>query len=178
MMVDTDDSGDLPCAIFLPPDVDELCLADNAVVLLPWMKESVDADLDCAVALQGINFQRSGYQLALYLSAKIILDRINDLWTAHHEAIFVVVEFCIGPKRRLGFHVTAVDGIEKLLIELRDGLKELVRGGDLVAGRGGMSGIRLGDGPNRQGNQSDDHKTSSESGFQTVLLGIEWSDVR
>src|SRR5438477_12455394 len=144
MMVDADHSSDRPCAIFLPPDVDELRLADNAVVLLPRVKEAVDADLNCTVALQGINFERSRYQLALHLSAKIVLDRIHDLRTAHQQAVLVVVELRIGgPERRLSFHVTAVDCVEELLIELRDGLKELVRSGDFVAGGGGMGRIRL-----------------------------------
>src|SRR5438067_7699082 len=127
MMVDADHSSDGPCAIFLPPDIDELRLADNAVVLLPRMKESVNSDLDCTVSFQGINFERSGHQLALHLSAKIVLYGSNDLRTAHHEAVLVMVELrIVGPERCLSFHVTAANCIEKLLIELRDGLKELI----------------------------------------------------
>src|SRR5437762_12766038 len=127
MMVDADDSSDRPCAIFLSPDVDKLGLADNAMVLFIGMKESVNANLNCTVALQGIDFERSGYQLALHLSAKIVLDGIDDLRAAYQEALLVMVELrIVGPERCFGFHVTAVDGVEELLIELRDGLKELV----------------------------------------------------
>lgn len=43
--------------------MDELCLADNAVILRPRVKESMNSDLDCAVALWRINFERSGDQL-------------------------------------------------------------------------------------------------------------------
>jgi hypothetical protein len=43
MMVDTDHSRDLPRAIFVPPDMDELCLADNTMVLRPGVKESMDS---------------------------------------------------------------------------------------------------------------------------------------
>ena len=63
MVVEMDDSRDLPCAIFVPPDMDELCLAANAMILRPRVKESMNSDLDCAVALWRINFERSGDQL-------------------------------------------------------------------------------------------------------------------
>jgi hypothetical protein len=76
-MVDTDHACDLPCAVFVSPYVNELRLADNTVILLPRVKESVNSDLDGAVALQLINFERSGHQLPLHLSAKIVLDRFN-----------------------------------------------------------------------------------------------------
>ena len=119
MMVDTDHSRDLPCAIFVPPDMDELRLADNAMVLFPRVKESMNSDLNCSIALQAINFEGFGYQLPLHLSTKIVLDGIDDLRTAHHQAVLVVVELRIfGPERHLSLHVTAVDCIEKLLIEL------------------------------------------------------------
>jgi len=118
-MVDTDHSRNLPCAIFVPPDMDELRLADNAMVLLPRVKESMNSDLNCTVALQAINFEGSRYQFPLHLSAKIVLEGIDDLRAAHHEAVLVVVELrIVGPERRLSFHVTAIDCIEKLLIEL------------------------------------------------------------
>src|SRR5881394_3211086 len=88
---------------------------------------AISYPLNCTVALQGINFERSRYQLALHLSAKIVLDRIHDLRTAHQQAVLVVVELRIGgPERRLSFHVTAVDCVKELLVELRDGFKELV----------------------------------------------------
>jgi hypothetical protein len=178
-MINTDHASDRPSAVFLPPNMDELCLAHDAVVLLPWVKEAVNSDLDRTIALQRINFERSRYQLPLYFSAKIVLDGIDDLLAACEQAVLVVVELCIvGPERCLSFHVTTVDCIEKLLIELRDGLKERVCCGDLVAGRRGMRGIRLRQRASRQRKQRDDHETTGNSGFQTGLLRIEWSNVQ
>src|SRR5262245_34371980 len=120
MVVDADYSCDLPHAIFVAPDVNELCLPDDAMVLLPRVKESVNSDLNGTISCQGINFERSGHQLPFYLSAKIVLDGINDLRPARHQAAFVMVELCvICPKQRLSFHVTAIDCIEDLLVEPR-----------------------------------------------------------
>src|SRR5262249_20630510 len=126
-MVDTDHSRDLPGTIFAPPDVNELCFPHNTVVLLPRVKEAVNSDLNSTISCQGINFERSGHQLALHLSAKIVLQGIHDLRPAHHQAVFVMVKLSvIGPKRRLSFHVTAIDRIEELLVEPRDRLKDLI----------------------------------------------------
>ncbi len=113
-------------SIFVSPYVNELRLADNAMVLLPWVKESVNPDLDRAVAVQFVNFERARHQLALDLSTKIVLDGINDLRTTHHQAGLVVIKLrVVGPERSFDFHVTVIDRIENLLIELRDGAEEL-----------------------------------------------------
>jgi hypothetical protein len=46
MVVDADHSCDLPHAIFVAPDVNELCLPDDAMILLPRVKESVNSDFN------------------------------------------------------------------------------------------------------------------------------------
>src|SRR5215469_5021825 len=124
MMIDADHPCDLPQAIFVAPDMNELCLPDDAMILLPRVKEAVNPDLNRTISSQGINFECSGHQLPLHLSAKIVLESIHDLRAAHQQTVFVMVELrVIGPKRCLSFHVTMIDRIEDLLVELRDRLK-------------------------------------------------------
>jgi hypothetical protein len=39
---------------------------------------------------------------------------------AHHQAVFVMIEFrVVGPKRRLSFHVTTIDRVKDLIVKPR-----------------------------------------------------------
>ena len=88
------------CHLMLP-DVNKLCLADDAVVLFGGVKESTNSNLNRAVPRPRINFECSRHELPGYLSTKIVLDGIHNSRTADHEAILVVVELRVVPKTTL-----------------------------------------------------------------------------
>src|SRR5450631_3170726 len=94
-VVIADDARNLPFAILVAPQVNELRFANFAVILRPRMKEAVDAYLDCAIVVDGIDLERSGNELAFDLSAEIVFDAVDDVLPSDHEAALVVIELGI-----------------------------------------------------------------------------------
>src|SRR6185295_6589138 len=93
MVVVTDDAGDLPGAVLLLPEVDELRLADRLLPVPPRMIEAVDADLDRAIAVHGIHLERSGNEHPISLAADVLLDALDQaLPRLVGQAAVVVVE--------------------------------------------------------------------------------------
>ena len=116
-MVDADYARDLPRAIFVLPDVDELRFPDDAVVLFPRVKEAMHADFNRAIALQWINFKSSGHEFPLHFSTQIVFECLHDLLSANHEPGLVVIKLrVVGPEGRLGLHVAAINGLENFLV--------------------------------------------------------------
>src|SRR5919197_671237 len=117
MMVDADYPCDPPSAIFVLPDVDELRFPDDAVVLFPRVKEAMHANLDRAIALQGINFKCSGHEFPLHLSAQVVLESLDDLLSADHEPGLVVIKLrIVSPETRFGLHIAAINSIENFVV--------------------------------------------------------------
>ena len=110
--------------------MNELRLTNDAMVLLPGVKEAMNADFYRAVISERIDLKRSRHQLALYFAAKIIFDGFQNLDSAQQQSILVMIKLCIvGPEGCLAFHIAPIVGIEHVLIQLQYRLKERVRCG-------------------------------------------------
>ena len=97
-MVEADHAADLPCSIFVLPELDEFGFAYIALVI--GMMEAMDAYLYRAVAGDGIDLKRSGDKFAGHFAADIVLNGINQSLPPNGQAGFVVIELdVIGNER-------------------------------------------------------------------------------
>ena len=60
MMVEANDTSDLPYSILVLPEVNELRLADRLGILVSGMVEAVDADPHRSVVGDGVDLKRPG----------------------------------------------------------------------------------------------------------------------
>lgn len=91
VMVITEHARDLPRAILVLPQVNELPFA-VADLRMPRMMEQVHAHLDRAVALHGIYLQRAGDEFARHLAADIVLDGVGQGRPAQRDSALIVIE--------------------------------------------------------------------------------------
>src|ERR1700749_2030409 len=66
LVIEADGAGDLPSAVFVVPERDELCFA--AVLRIAGVVKAVNADLDCAVVVKRVDLERAGYECALHVT--------------------------------------------------------------------------------------------------------------
>ena len=85
-MVVADYAGDLPGAVFVLPEMNELGFANSFSLVVAGMVEAVHADFDGAVSLHGIDLQGAGNEFArctlpqmffLTLSVEAALPRVT-----------------------------------------------------------------------------------------------------
>lgn len=67
----------LPMAIFETPDVDEVGLTNNPMVLRVGVQEAVGADLDGSVIVYGMDLERARHELADELAADVVASSIQ-----------------------------------------------------------------------------------------------------
>ena len=75
---------------FVLPECDELGFSNVARVTR--MREPMDADLQGAKTLHGIDLKRAGNELSMHLSADVVLDGVDESLPSDSEAGLVVVE--------------------------------------------------------------------------------------
>src|SRR5580700_4432708 len=124
LVVEADGAGDLPGAVFVVPEGDELRFAD-AFFGMAGVVEAVNADLDGAVVLQWIDLERTGYERSLRLAADVAFDCVEERLFADGEACLVVVELEVVVDHRVQCgEVAGVVGVEELSIKRADGGEE------------------------------------------------------
>src|SRR5712692_2183531 len=94
-VVETDDSRDFPCAIFVLPEVNELRLAGGLALLRIGVVEAMNADLKRAIAVHGIHFQRPWNKLSPHFAADVVLNAFGQLLPAEGHSTLIVIELHI-----------------------------------------------------------------------------------
>src|SRR5713226_7275862 len=95
MMIEADDTSDLPDSIFLLPEMDELGLADRLGSLLPRMVETVYTDFHRAVVGNGIHLQRPRHKFPGHFAADVVLDAFYQSLPSAAQASLIVIELQI-----------------------------------------------------------------------------------
>src|SRR6185437_1416188 len=90
VMVITDHSRNLPCAIFVLPQVNKPAFPDSYFSFMPWMVKAVHAGFKCAVSFHVENLH--AHQFSRRLAANVFLDTIGERLLAQREAALIVVE--------------------------------------------------------------------------------------
>ena len=149
-VVVAENAGDLPGAVLIDPEVDEvgLALGCGAVGGVGGVEEAMGAALDGAEVLHGVGAEAGGDELAGDLAADVGLDGSGEGGDAEGAAALVVVELDVrgeegGELVEEARLVAVVVGVEELGVEGADGLLELGLGVDLVEREGGGLGFRL-----------------------------------
>jgi hypothetical protein len=155
-----DDAGDLPLAVFKLPEGDELGVS-NTIFGVVEVGETVNADLDCAVVLERVDFKGREQEGALDFSADVLLDCGDKRRFADGETSLVVVKLqVVGDHRAEGGQVAVVVGVKEFGVEGVDGFKKRVS----LRGRlGSRLGLRMSDG----GEGENEQKGENEYAFKT-----------
>jgi hypothetical protein len=94
-------------------------------VVASGVMEAVSSELYCAIVSEGIDLQRSGYELSGDFAADVVLDAVDERLAAACQAGFVVIELEVfrdqGGER---CQIAVVIGVEEFGIEGLDGLEE------------------------------------------------------
>lgn len=140
VVVVAEDAADLPGAVFVDPEVDEVGFAGGGGV--PVFEEAVGAHLDGSDALHGVDLEGAGGELAGDVAADVFADAFGEGGAAEGEAALVVVELdVVGDEAFEGGEVAGVVGGEEGGVEGEDGGFEFGLGVDLVEGEDG-GGLR------------------------------------
>src|SRR5580698_589802 len=91
-MVKADHARDSPLSIFVLPQMDKPGFAHLAMVLCPWMQKAMDANLNCAITIQWINFQRPSYKLPLHLATEIVFDSGKNFFPPSCQTVLVMIK--------------------------------------------------------------------------------------
>ena len=75
-MVKADYASDLPGVAFVLPERDEFSFSH--LVVASGVMEAVRSDLYCAIVSEGIDLQRSGYELSGDFAADVVLDAVDE----------------------------------------------------------------------------------------------------
>ena len=79
MVVVTDDARNFPRAVFVLPQMNELRLANRLCVVMSRVVKAVNAHLNSAKTLHGVDLQSSWNQLAGYFAADILLYAVGQI---------------------------------------------------------------------------------------------------
>src|SRR6266487_3819278 len=127
MVVEADDTSDLPYSIFVLPEVNELRLADRLSSLVSRMVEAVNAYLYCAVVGDGVDLKRAGYEFSGHLATNVILHTLNQSLPSVAQSALVMVKLqIVGQQRSEFLQIAMVVGVEKFGIQRLDRLKQWV----------------------------------------------------
>ena len=125
MVVEADDTSDLPYSIFVLPEVNELRLADIPGIL--GMVETVNANLHRAIVGNGIHLKRPWNELSGHLATDVVLHTLNHSLPSGAQAALVMIELqIVGQQRSEFLQIAMVVGVEKFGIQRLDRLKQWV----------------------------------------------------
>src|SRR6266850_2832064 len=100
MVIEADDTSDLPHPILVLPEVNELRLTHRLALFVPGMVETVNADLHRAVVRDGVDLKCPGNKFPGHLAADVVLHTLNERFPSAAQATLVVIELqIIGQKR-------------------------------------------------------------------------------
>ncbi len=123
MVVEADDTSDLPYSIFVLPEVNELRLADIPGIL--GMVETVNANLHRAIVGNGIHLKRPWNELSGHLATDVVLHTLNHSLPSGAQAALVMIELqIVGQQRSEFLQIAMVVGVEKFGIQRLDRLKQ------------------------------------------------------
>ena len=145
-----DDACNFPLVVFELPEHNELCVA-ALVFGVVGVGETVDAELDGAVVVEGVDFECVGEEGAVHFAADIVLDGGEEGGLADGEASDVVVELeVVRDHGAESGEVAMVVGVKEFGVESVDGIKERV-------GLGGGRGLGM-----RDGGEGDNEKQGDD----------------
>src|SRR5713226_562086 len=126
MVVVADHPCNLPCSVFVLPQMDKLPFANPLRVFMPRVVEAVHPHLHRAIALHVIDLQRPRNQFPRHFVADILLDAIGQFLPAERHAALIMIELhVVYEECRELFQVAPVIGIEQRHIQRCDGLIQL-----------------------------------------------------
>jgi len=127
MVVEPDDTSDLPYSIFVLPEVNELRLADRLGILVSGMMETVNTDLHRAILGNGVYLKRPWNEFSGHLATDVVLHALNQSLPSAAQAALVMIELqIVGQQRSEFLQIAMVVGVEKFGIQRLDRLKEWV----------------------------------------------------
>ena len=77
VMIVADDSRNLPCSVFVLPQMNELSLANALFVFISRVMKAVNTHFDCAIAFHVVNLQRSWNKFARRFATDILFHAIG-----------------------------------------------------------------------------------------------------
>src|SRR6266481_8915363 len=92
VVVVADHPRNLPCAVFVLPQMDELPFANPFGVFMARMVKAVHSHLHRAIALHVINLQRPRDEFPRHSAADILFDAIGQCRSAERHATLIVIE--------------------------------------------------------------------------------------
>jgi hypothetical protein len=138
MMVVTYDARDLPHAILVLPEVNELRLPGRLCVIAAWMVESVNSYLKRAIAMHGIHLERSSNEFSAHLAAEIDLDALEEALPGpvYQTAIVVVELQVICEEAAKLLQIASIASVEECAVQRRDSAMQVVNGSCISPGLG------------------------------------------
>ena len=100
MVVEADDTSDLPYFIFVLPEVNELRLADRLGILVSGMVETVNADLHRAIVGNRVYLKRPWNEFSGHLATDVVLHTLNQSLPSVAQAGLVMIELQIVGQQR------------------------------------------------------------------------------
>ena len=98
MVVEADDTSDLPSSIFVLPKVNELRLPDRLGSLVPGMVETVNANLHRAIVCNGIYLECPWNEFSGHLATDVVLHTLNQTLPSAAQVHPVVLPLPTAPK--------------------------------------------------------------------------------
>src|SRR6266404_6676902 len=92
VMVVTDDPRNLPRAVFVLPQMNELPLADCLCVVMSRVMEAVNTHLDRAIALHVINLQTAWNEFPGHFAADVLLYALGYFLFAEGYSTLIVIK--------------------------------------------------------------------------------------
>src|SRR4026208_87233 len=95
MWVVTDDPRNLPCAVFVLPQMNKLRFADGLRIVMPRVVEAVNAHLNGAIALHVVDFEAAWNEFARHFPADIFLEAVGQFLLAERHSALIVIKLHI-----------------------------------------------------------------------------------
>src|SRR6266550_4509428 len=125
MVVEAYHPSDLPYSIFVPPQVNELRLANIPGIL--GMVETMNPDLHRSIVGNGVHLKRSGNEFSGHLATNIILHTLNRSLPSDAQAALVMIALqIVGQQRSEFLQIAMVVGVEKFGIQRLESLKQRI----------------------------------------------------
>jgi len=98
MVVEADNTSDLPYPIFVLPELNELRLTDRLGIVVSGMVEAVNTDLHRAIVGNGVYLKRPRNEFSGHLATDVVLYSVNQSLPSAAQAGLVVIELqVVGP---------------------------------------------------------------------------------
>lgn|SRR6266516_7447043 len=127
MVIIADHSRDLPCAIFVLPEVNELRLAGWLPLFRLWVVEAMNTYLNRTIAMHGIHLKGPRNDLSAHFATDVLLYAFGQVLPAEGHSTLIVIELHIVYEERAELlQITPVIGIEECSVQRRNSTKKFV----------------------------------------------------